>query len=129
MAKRSHKEISLEDKIVLIRASEAKPKPTQQQLSTQFGIGRTTVSDILKKRKHYEEAWEENVFAKRRRISKNHEADSLNDMVFSFFNQARAKNIPISGPLLQKKALQYAEELEMSDFKASNGWLSAWKKQ
>ena len=34
MAKRSHKEISLEDKIVLIRASEAKPKPTQQQLST-----------------------------------------------------------------------------------------------
>ena len=37
MAKRSHKEISLEDKIALIRASESTPKLTQKQLSTQFG--------------------------------------------------------------------------------------------
>ena len=56
MAKRSHKEMSLEDKIALIRANEASPKPTHP--SCQFSIGRSTVGDILRKKRLYEEAWE-----------------------------------------------------------------------
>ena len=41
--------------------------------------------------------------------------------------QARAKYIPISGPILQEKALQLATELGFNDFKASAGWLESWK--
>ena len=49
--------------------------------------------------------------------------------MFSFFSQARAKNIPVSGPILQSKALQFADQLDIENFQASNGWLTSWKKR
>ena len=52
--KRLHKEYSLDKKINLIETSERKPKPTQQQLGEEFGIGRSTVCDILRKKATYE---------------------------------------------------------------------------
>ena len=54
-SRRQHTETHLEKKISLILASQETPKPTQQQLSERFGIGRSTVCDILKKRKQYME--------------------------------------------------------------------------
>ena len=50
MAQRGHKQLTLEKKIELIKDSEAVPKPRQDDLSKQFGIWRSTVSDILQKR-------------------------------------------------------------------------------
>ena len=60
-----HNELTLEKKIDLIKASEAVPKPRQDDLSKKFGIGRSTVSDILRKRDLYLEAWESNCASKR----------------------------------------------------------------
>ena len=54
--KRGHKELSVERKVKLITASEAVSKPKQADLSTQFGIGRSTISNILRKRDQYMEA-------------------------------------------------------------------------
>jgi hypothetical protein len=31
--------------------------------------------------------------------------------------------IPLSGPILQRKTLEFASQLDIADFKASNGWL------
>ena len=84
--KRNHTEMSLEKKIDLIKASAAVPKPSQKDLGEKFGIGRSTVSDILKKKAHYLEAWESNTSAaKRQRIKKATPMDSLNNLLFSFF--------------------------------------------
>jgi hypothetical protein len=30
--------------------------------------------------------------------------------------------------LIQEKSMEYAKEMELLDFKASNGWLDSWKK-
>ncbi|XP_053406380.1 tigger transposable element-derived protein 6-like [Mercenaria mercenaria] len=35
--------------------------------------------------------------------------------------------MPVSGPIIKEKALHFANELEISEFKASNGWLDKWK--
>ena len=126
-SRRQHTETHLEKKISLILASQETPKPTQQQLSERFGIGRSTVCDILKKRKQYMEAWESNCSTKRRRVMKETPFNSLNELMYSFFSQARAKNIPISGGIIQSKALWFAERLHFNDFQASNGWLASWK--
>jgi hypothetical protein len=33
----------------------------------------------------------------------------------------------VSGVLIQEKAAEFAKELELDDFKSSNGWLTRWK--
>ena len=38
----------------------------------------------------------------------------------------RSKDVPISGPILQSKALQIAKELNINTFMASNGWLQSF---
>jgi len=66
MRKQSHTELTLKHRIKLIETADAKPKPTQGDLSKQFGIGRSTVSDIIWKRATYLQSWEENQSCKRR---------------------------------------------------------------
>ena len=38
------------------------------------------------------------------------------------------RKLPISGPMLQEKALQFAKDLGNTEFKASNGWLESFRK-
>ena len=45
-----------------------------------------------------------------------------------FFCNARSKNIPLTGQLLQEQALIYSMKLNLDDFTASNGWLEAFQK-
>ena len=51
----------------------------------------------------------------------------MDKTVYEWFQQKRAQNIPLSGPLIQEKALETANSLGISDFKASNGWLDHFK--
>ena len=63
--------MSLEKKIELIKASAAVPKPSQKDLGEKFGIGRSTVSDILKKKDHYLKAWESNTSSANKEVHTN----------------------------------------------------------
>jgi hypothetical protein len=49
-SKRRRVELTLQDKI---NESESFPKPSQKSLSEKFGVGKTTVSDILKRKSEY----------------------------------------------------------------------------
>ncbi|CAF2010715.1 unnamed protein product [Rotaria magnacalcarata] len=53
----------------------------------------------------------------------------IDEIVFEWFAQQRAKQIPICGPILQEKARQVAEQLGYTTetFKASNGWLEKFR--
>ena len=39
----------------------------------------------------------------------------------------REQNVPIVGHINREKALDFAIELNITDFKASEGWLGCWK--
>ncbi|XP_058869027.1 tigger transposable element-derived protein 4-like [Acipenser ruthenus] len=41
----------------------------------------------------------------------------------------RASNRPVSGNILKNKAVEFAADLNVDAFKASNGWLDRWKKR
>ncbi|XP_052221853.1 tigger transposable element-derived protein 6-like [Dreissena polymorpha] len=49
--------------------------------------------------------------------------------MLEWFKTARSQGIPLSGPMLQEKALFYASELGVTDLKASNGWLGRFRER
>jgi hypothetical protein len=48
-------------------------------------------------------------------------------MLFTWYQQARATNIPIDGTILREKAKIIAAQLNIDYFSASNGWVSRFK--
>lgn len=51
----------------------------------------------------------------------------LDERIYNWFSAARSHNIPISGPIIQEKAKKVAQILSLHNFKASNGWLEAFR--
>lgn len=53
--------------------------------------------------------------------------DEVNDLLCEWYLVAVRKNVYPDGPTLCEKAREIVKRLELSDFKASNGWLEKWK--
>lgn len=51
----------------------------------------------------------------------------LDKAVHAWFVEARAKNGPLTGSIVQQKALNYADLLGIDDFKTCVGWLNRFK--
>ncbi|XP_049269028.1 tigger transposable element-derived protein 6-like [Rhipicephalus sanguineus] len=72
------------------------------------------------------EAAESGTGSKEKRLKKSTYAD-VDKAVFTWFLDRRARNVPISGAILQQKAKDFASILGHDDFEASNGWLQGFK--
>lgn len=86
----------------------------------------------MKRKAELIEGYEGNCGNDRKHLCKKSPVDELNTLMWEWFQRARSLySIPISGPMLQEKALQYASELGISqeEFKASNGWLNCFRKR
>jgi hypothetical protein len=59
-AKRPRLQLSLSDKVKLIREQESQPKLSQRESSDKFEIGKSAVGDILKKKQVYLDLYEKN---------------------------------------------------------------------
>ena len=101
--KRARVDLNLQQKLNLKADSEKVPKLTQKELGEKYGISRATVSDILKRKDFYKTQFTDNMESSKKRFSVSSKFSDLNELLFKWFTQARAKNIPISGPILQKK--------------------------
>ncbi|XP_044575083.1 jerky protein homolog-like [Cotesia glomerata] len=53
----------------------------------------------------------------------------LDNMLYTWFLNTRSSNVPISGPMIKQKAKEIAKDLNIVDFKASEGWLFGWKRR
>ncbi|XP_060878619.1 tigger transposable element-derived protein 4-like [Metopolophium dirhodum] len=62
-----------------------------------------------------------------KRKSKSNANEEINNLTWEWFASAIAKNIPIFGPIIQTKARQIAEQMSITEFKASNTWLESFK--
>ena len=60
--------------------------------------------------------------AKRQKLSSG-KYDNIDTAVYKWFINARERNVPISGQIIREKALDYAKQFIIPDFKASEGWL------
>ena len=102
-------------------------KKTQNEIAKEFGISQTQVSRIKKNKDRIQSEWQSGTHndRKRKRSGKNKDVE---EGLFLWFEQARSKNVPISGPLLIEKCKKIAEAMG-SDFEPNAGWLFRWKKR
>jgi transposase len=115
----------LEKKKVLDHLSKGE---SCRKLAENFGILKSTVSNISSDKVAITEVWEKNFSAERKRIRKTPH-DKLNDKVLEFVRCCRGNNIPVSGSLLREKAREIASQLEIENFFVSNGWLDRFCKR
>ena len=72
-------------------------------------------------------AYDDNLPNDRKRVRTFQFEDDIDLPTFRWFQRARSLNLPISGPLIQEKALSFAKSFKKDGFKASNGWLNRFK--
>lgn len=97
---------------------------SQRKVAEQFDISKTSVNNIARRKLEILKASEENGDRKRRiRATPN---DVINNKVWDFVVTCRAANIKVQGPMIQAKAKEVAQNYNITDFKASNGWLQSF---
>jgi hypothetical protein len=110
--KRKRQELDLKTCYEVIKFSDSNPKESTRKLAEKFGCGRTQIQKILLKRDEILSAFEDNSSGDTKQLrGKNAEIDCA---FLEWFRKARSKNIPISGPILQEKAMQIAIALKVS---------------
>ena len=125
MSKR--KFFSLAEKVKIINYAEENPHLSSRKLAEEFGCGRTCIQTLIKQKEDIPTDWKccENSSLKKK--GRSEEFQDINNAVWRWFCMAREALIPVSDPMIQEEALQIALKLNVTGFKASNGWLEKWK--
>jgi hypothetical protein len=100
-----------------------------RQIAKDMGVGKTQIQGVLKKKDAIMKEYEGGVPSSRKRGCKTTGYEGINEMTWQWFKIARSKHIPLSGPMIQEKAKEFAAEMGKPEFKASNGWLDAFRKR
>lgn len=117
--------LTLNEKVQIIELSE-KEKVSAKELTIRFKCGKTQVYSVLQNKEKIMNDWVTENGSRRRKL-KTTGNEKINEAVWEWFVAARAKNLPISGPILQSQALEVAKSLNITTFKASSGWLDSFK--
>ena len=54
---------------------------------------------------------------------------NLDQVMFKWLLVVRSRDVAVSALVLKTKAIEFAEKMNIENFKASDGWLDRWKKQ
>lgn len=104
-----------------------KEKMTKEALMQKYNIQISTLNKILQ---NQETILEKSLtFSGSRKAVRLGEFPALEKALYEWFLTVRAKNLPVSGPFLIEKAVEFARKsgIEEEDFKGSPGWLSNFK--
>ena len=120
--------LTLKEKVDIIEYHK-REKCSARKLSEVFKIGKTQAAEIVKKQEQIIKEWHLNGNEQRVRQFHSGSGVVLDKAVLEWFSKVRNQNVPVSGPMIQAKALEFAEELGIESFKASNGWLERFRKR
>jgi hypothetical protein len=88
----------------------------------------STLNSIFAKKDEIREQTEKcgNV-SKKRKTGRESTFAELESVLFTWYQQARASNIPVDGTILHGKAKMIAAQLNVENFTPSNGWIVRFK--
>jgi len=119
--------LTLEQKINAIkRLDQGTPA---YKIASEMGVGKTQIQSLRKRKAELMTDYENNVPAesKRRRYLTGNE--EINELTLKWVHDAVSRRINVTGPLIQAKALEFAQSLNKTDFRASKGWLESFKQR
>ena len=96
-------------------------------LATRHGIAPNSISDWMKKQDDIYKEFESGQCSASKKAEKGCKYEKVDNAIFTWFNQARSNNIPISGQILLEKANQYVVSLYDEDQRISPSWINRWK--
>ncbi|XP_060616128.2 jerky protein homolog-like isoform X3 [Anolis sagrei] len=130
--KRKKVVVSMEQKLEAIKRLDK--GEMMQKVANEYGVARVTVGEWKKNRLEIEKWCSSRVTdgaLKERKTMKKCRYEKVSEALYVWFIQFRDIGVPISGPILQQKALHFRKEFNEGDldFTASSGWLDRWKKR
>lgn len=94
------------------------------RLAQQFGLNKSTVSRILKRKEEFKKAYyKDNLSGGSKHINKKSKFEKLNRLVENWFDVTREKKVAVSDTLIRDVGKRFADELGIEDFRGSNGWV------
>src|SRR4051794_26181261 len=94
------------------------PTKTYEVIGKKFGIGKSTVGDVLGEKEKWLAITESSIDANKKR-SRGGDWPQLEEALAIWVNLANEANHTITGAILSQKATQFAQRLNISDFKSS----------
>lgn len=129
VTKRKHTTLSLDLKMEMLKKLDKGEKICD--LAKFYGVGRATIHDIRQNRKKIEDFFNISCAGpSKRQTLKAPEYPKVEEALYTWFLQERARHTPISGEMLCQKAKFFYNKLhDKDDFRASDGWLDNFKKR
>lgn len=100
---------------------------SNKEVAKKYNVPKNTLSTWVKNKEKILKAYEEG-HAKRQRL-KTAEFENIDAATYKWFLSKRCQNVPITGIMVQAKALYFAIKLNITNFQASDGWLRNWKER
>ncbi|XP_018093948.1 tigger transposable element-derived protein 4-like isoform X1 [Xenopus laevis] len=124
---KKRRDSTLAEKVKILELLQ-QPKASQSSVARNLGLSQSTISRVMKNREEILERWSqnENPCRKRNRPFKHAKVD---EALLEWLLFAKANKLPISGPILMRRAEAIAKEIGCPQFKPSNGWLWRWKER
>ena len=123
--------LSLAERIQVIEARQI--GKSMRQLAAQFGCGKTQILNTLAQKDRYIQEWEllggrNNPVLGARKRFRHTRNEEINRSVYQWYQQQNSNGQSVTGPMLQRQARQYANDLGIMTFAASNGWLANFRR-
>jgi len=121
------KQFSSEEKKNII--SEVDKGLKKGEVAKKYGISLSTLSTILKDRESILKQLQTSVFDPSRKRMRKAQFKDVDTPAYKWFQDVRSRNVPLTGPLIREKALEFAKMLEVENFQASVGWLNRFRER
>lgn len=127
------RQFSLQVKVDIIKFVEKHPDVSYCDVGKKFEASKDVVYRAVKDKENIMQAFEkrasslESVSSSKRLKTSDH--PQLEEALITWIRSVRSQNIPLDGPTVLIKAEAYSTALGIENFKASQGWLSNFKKR
>uniref|UniRef100_A0A6B2EH65 Putative tigger transposable element-derived n=1 Tax=Phlebotomus kandelakii TaxID=1109342 RepID=A0A6B2EH65_9DIPT len=125
--KRKHISTTLINKIKAVERLNS--GETINSVAAAYNVGESTVRNWVKQYEELQRCFQEGKQRAYKKRMRNRKYPQTSEALYMWFFIMRARGVPISGPLLQRMALDFFKIFKdgPETFSASNGWLRGWK--